>query len=412
MKRKSLIVFLLVSFVALYGLSKVTITYWQYFYETRVNAIDLLIKEFEKENPDIDVVQETFPYEAFQQRVAAAIPAGKGPEVITLYYGWLPTWKRAGYVKPLPFTPDEAAFVPLIQVAKMEGKYWGLPTAVRSLALIYNKDMFDEAGVPAAPTTWEEFVEIGQKLTIKRGPMIIRAGFGIAPQGQDHHLVREVLIRQFGGQPYSDDYCQVMYDSPEGAAALKFYTDLQLKYEIGDVDFVANYRDGFIAGDIGMIIDGSFAIGTILKGAQFKVGFAELPVLEPGGTKANFASFWMHALTPRAYESEEKLEAAVKFLKFITSERAMRLWLEVVGELPARLTLIEDPELAQDPIYGPFIRALPYSYATRFYDEIAQRRIMLDAIDRVLKEGMDPADSLKIAAAEEQKILDEYCVSK
>src|SRR5690606_20385426 len=72
-------------------------------------------------------------------------------------------------------------------------------------------------------------------------------------------------------------------------------------------------------------------------------------------------------------------------------EEAMKLWLEQVGELPARLSLADDTELAEDPVDGPFIRSLPYSHATCFVDEEGQRRVMVDAINRVLLEGTDPA---------------------
>ncbi len=395
---------------------EVTIIYWQYEYATKVAAINELIKMFEAENPGIKVIHETFPYAAFAEKVAAAVPAGTGPHIVNLYYGWLPAWKQAGYLQPLPeewFPTDEieAEFAPLVQAAKMDGKYWGLPTAVRTLALFYNVDLFEQHGISTPPETWDDFIAIAQKLTVRQGDQLVRAGFGMAPDGQDHHLVREVLIRQFGGISYSPDYRQVLYNSPEGVSALQFYTDLALVYKVGEPDFpfpgvAGYYREGFNAGLIAMIIDGSFAIGTIRKGAAFRWAVAELPKLAPEGERHNFASFWMHALTPRAQGVE--LEAAVKFLKFITSEQAMDLWLKTVGELPARLSMLNRADLLADPIYGPFMKALPYSHATFFVDEARQRQIMIDAILRVIRGGMSPAESLAIAATEEQAVLDAF----
>lgn len=394
----------------------VTIVYWQYEFATKVQAINELIALFEAQNPDIKVVHETFPYAAYVEKVAAAVSAGTGPHVVNLYYGWLPAWQRAGYLQPLPedaFPPDEieAEFAPLVKAAKLEGKYWGLPTGVRTLALFYNVDLFEEYGIGHPPETWTEFIDVAKKLTVWEGGVLKRAGFGMAPDGQDHHLVREVLIRQFGGTPYSEDYRRVTYNSPEGAAALEFYANLALVEKIGEPDFpfpgvAGYYREGFNAGLIAMIIDGSFAIGTIQKGARFRWAVAELPRLTPEGERHNFASFWMHALTPRAQGRE--LEAAIKFIKFITSEQAMELWYRKVGELPARLSLLNNPELVDSPIFGPFMRALPYSHATFFVDETAQRRIMIDAILRVIREGMPASQALAIAAEQEQAILDKY----
>src|SRR5690625_1192223 len=182
--------------------AQTTITYWQYDYATRVDAMNQLIEQFEAENPDIIVQHETFPYDAYPARVAAALAAGEGPDVVQLFYGWLPAWAPAGYVEPLPaehFDADElaATFAPLVDAAKYRGEYYGLPTAVRSLALFYNADMLAEAGYDEPPVTWDEFVEIAEALTERSGSRMTRAGFGIAPTGQDHHLVRTVLMRQF-----------------------------------------------------------------------------------------------------------------------------------------------------------------------------------------------------------------------
>ncbi len=395
---------------------EVTITYWQYDFGARVEAMSQLIAQFEAENPDIKVLQETFPYDAYQQQVAASLPAGEGADVVQLFYGWLPTWQRSGYVEPLPeqyfdTAQLDAEFVPMAQAAKWQGKYYGLPTAVRSLALFYNKDKLAEAGYDNPPATWDEFIEIAQALTVKRGPRFTQIGYGIAPNGQDHHLIREVLTRQFGTQPYSDDGTEVLYGNDAGMQAFKFYTSWVTDYEIGIPEFVpgnSGYRDGFrIQENIAMIIDGSFAIGATRDAAQFNWGVAEIPTLE-NGVKANFGSFWMNGLSPNAFKDPAKLEASAKFLEFITRPAAMQLWLDVVGELPARQALIEDPELASDPIFGPFIRSLAYATATTFVDESAQRSVIVDAVNRVILEGADVESSWMQAVEEDQALLNQF----
>lgn len=405
--------YLLTLFLSAQALGQtVTLTYWQYEFKTKVEAVNELIRRFEAQNPGIKVLHQTFPYDAYQQKVATSIPAGQGPDVVNLYYGWAPTWVKAGYLVPLPedwAKRVDESFVPMVQAAKVAGKLYGVPTAVRSLALFYNKDLFRQAGLSGPPRTWGEFLEAAKRLTVKQGNRFTQIGYGVAPDGQDHHLVREVLLRQFGGRPYSEDGRRVLYLSEAGVRALTFYTDWVRKYEIGVPGFFPGnngYRDGFIAGKIGMIVDGSFAIGTIQQGARFNWGVAELPLERPGGRKANFGSFWMHALTPLA--TGAKREAALKFLAFLTSEETQRYWLEKVGELPASKALIRDPKLSLSPVYGPFVLSLGYAKATPFVDEAAQRKVMVDAINRVLLQGMDPAQSLKMAAEEEQKILDQF----
>ncbi|WP_027882470.1 extracellular solute-binding protein [Meiothermus rufus] len=408
----------LVPLLVLFGLawaqSPVTITYWQYDFRSKVEAVNELIKRFEAANPGIRVRHETFPYDAYQQKVATAIPAGQGPDVVNLFYGWLPTWVKAGYLQPLPEDLAKVLdneFAAIAQASRVGGRLYGLPTAVRTLALFYNRDLLSAAGFRTPPKTWDEFIAIAAKLTVREGNRYTQLGYAMAPDGQDHHLVREVLVRQFGGRPYSDDGRRVLYGDAAGLRAFTFYTDWMRKHNVGILGnqfFPGNnaYRDAFIAGRVGMIIDGSFAIGTIRNGARFNWGVAELPNERAGARKVNYGSFWLHGLTPLA--TGAKREASIKFLQFLTSSETQRYWLEKVGELPARKDLIKDPQLTLDRVYGPFVISLAYAKATPFVDELGQRKVMTDAINRVLLENKDPAESWRMAAAEEQRLLDAF----
>ena len=58
--------------------AQTTITYWQYDFAVRVEAMNRLIEMFQAENPDVRVVHETFPYDGYPQQVAASLPAGQG----------------------------------------------------------------------------------------------------------------------------------------------------------------------------------------------------------------------------------------------------------------------------------------------------------------------------------------------
>ena len=397
------------------GQQPVTITYWQYYFESKAKTMDGLIKQFESRNPTIHVVQETFPYDTYNQKVASAVPAGQGPDVVNLFYGWVPLYVGSGYLQPLPAdafpaTDIEREFIPMVKAVKFDGKYWALPTAVRTLALFYNKEMFRQAGLTRPPLTWDEFVADAQALT-QRDPngRVTLEGFGISPNGQDHQLIREVLFRQWGAAPYSGDGRKVTYNTAQGAEALRWYTDLVTKDKVGVIDFFPGgngYRDAFMAGKAGMIVDGSFAIGAIRAAAKFDWGTAVLPRRTLGGTPSNFGSFWVNGITKNA--TGPRLAAAEAFLKFLTSPDIETLWLTQVGEIPSAKALASDPKLAQDPIFGPFIASLPYAHATFFIDETAQRTVLLDAINEVVLNHTDPKAALDAAAAKEQKILDDF----
>ena len=95
-------------------------------------------------------------------------------------------------------------------------------------------------------------------------------------------------------------------------------------------------------------------------------------------------------------------------LAFVTTPEAMQLWLETVGELPARKEAAETEKNLNNPIYGPFLKALSYSHATVFVDEMAQRQVALDMLNRVLLQNQDAKAALAEAAKAEQPILDRF----
>jgi multiple sugar transport system substrate-binding protein len=388
----------------------VEIEYWQYTYKARVEAIDKLIANFEKANPDITVKHTSFPYADYRKKVSIAISSGDGPDLVQLYYGWLNDYRDGGLIQPLPkdtFPHDEieSNFFKMVSSMKVDGDYWGLPTAVRSLALFYNNDLFSEAGLSGPPETLDQMVEYAKKLTkTDSAGNYIQVGFAVDTDGQDHHFWREVLIRHFGGQPYSNDGQKVTYNTDAGAEALKYLTDFEKTHKTGSNGFMNRGQDAFAAGKAGMVLDGSFRISKFNKTDGLNFSISELP--GHNGTRYNFSSFWANALSTKA--KGKKKEAAAKFLKYLTSEEAMQVWLDTVGELPAKPSVALVDANKGHPQYGPFIRGLDYATATTFISEKPQRQSVIDSYDMVVLQGMSPEDALAKVAKKEQELLDDF----
>lgn len=399
----------------------IEIEYWQYNFGARIDAMNMLIEQFEAENPDVHVVHNSdIPYDNFRDEIAASAPAGVGPDVVSLFYGWIPAFVDAGYLIPLPEEdfPDEwieSYFSPMVAESKFEGEYWAIPTAVRSLALFWNKDLFEAAGLDpeVPPATLEEFVDMAIATTQYDGSgtdilNILVEGHAPGFPAQDHHWFREVLIRQYGGVPYSEDNKTVMWNSEEGCEAFKWLAAFETEYKTGSNDLFTDVTQAFINGQSALHVDGSFRIGSITSGnPELNYGVAELPV-GPNGENHTFGSYWTHGLTQRAASDPARLEASARFLKFITTAEAGLLWVDIVGELPAQLEAASDPAILEDPILGPFSAGLEYAHATFFVDETIQRQVLIDAFDQVRLTGMDPCEALNEAAATEQELLDEF----
>lgn len=401
------------SFAALAGsvAHAVEIEYWQYFFDARVSAMEQLIENFQEANPDITVKMTHFPYADYRTKVAAAIPAGEGPDVVQLFYGWLNDYVEAELIQPLPADVFPASkideeFFPMVQAMKEGDQYWALPTAVRSLALFYNERLLEEAGVEP-PTTLDEMMAAAAAMTKRDGAgNITQVGMTAGMTAQDHHWWREGLVRQMGGEPYTDDYKTVNYNTDAGLEALEFYANMFMGDEpVTAIGFMDEPQAAFKAGRAGMHIDGSFRIGALADIRGLKWGVTELPA-NAEGERSNYSSYWVNAITTKA--DGEKYDAAVKFMDYVTSDDAMQIWLDVVGELPAKPSVGMTDDNANDPVFGPFIRGLEYAHTTKFADESGQRQLMVEMVERMQLQGMSAADSLAVAAEAEQKLLDEY----
>jgi multiple sugar transport system substrate-binding protein len=331
--------------------------------------------------------------------------------VVNLYYGWLPLWVKSGYLLELPESAFSTAhlaktFYPFVaQSVSFGGKNYSVPTAVRTLALIYNKRLFREAGLDpnVPPRTLDELLADAKKLSkYDAQGNLVQSGLLMQPSGQGHVWIREVLFRQFGATPYSADGRRVTYNSPAGIKAFQWYTDRITKDKVGYPNFSTDDPTAFTAQKAAMNIDGSFRIATLNAVKNLEWGAAELPTYK--GIKSNFASFWTNAIVSGV--SGAKLDAAVKFLAFLTSPEVQDQWLKKVGELPATPSLSD--RYQNDPVISVFLKGLTYAHATSYVDEAGQRAILDDAVDEVNLKKADPAAVLGAAAAKEQKLIDDF----
>jgi multiple sugar transport system substrate-binding protein len=391
----------------------IEIEYWQYHFDSKVKLVDELIKEFEDENPGIKVKHTTFPYDQFNERVAAQVPAGRGPDVINLFYGWVPRYVDSGYLQPLPqdaFPHDEieSEFFPMVESVKLDGEYWTIPTAVRTIALFYNKDLFEEAGLDpeSPPTTWDELVDYSLKLTKRdSNNRLTQAGMAWEPSQQGHHWFRDALLYQAGGEGLSEDRKTIQWDnSPAGLEAFKYWLDFVTTHKVGERNFYTDDVTAFKTGHAAMNIDGSFRIGTLQADApDLNYAIAPLPTK---GDKATQASFWSNGITSEV--KGKKLDASVKFIQFLTSDEVMERWLEEIGELPAKESVALQDKYLEHELYGAFIEQLPDANAHFFVDESRERDLVIQAVDRVLLQNVSPEEAFEELVESTQALFDEY----
>jgi len=332
---------------------------------------------------------------------------------MNLYYGWVPKYVKSGILQELPtdvFSNEiiDKEFAPMVQVNKIDGKYYTVPTAVRTLSLFWNKDIFKDNGLDpeTPPETLDEMLEMAKKTTKRENGELIIEGMTFQPSGQLHAWFRPVLLKQFGQEPMDAGNKKVLWNASEaGYKAFEYFTDLAKKHKVGENNFYTDDVTAFMSGKAAMHVDGSYRLGTLAANAKdLNYGVAPLP--SHNGVQTSFASFWTNGITKNA--TGEKLEAAKKFLQFLTSEEVMKRWTKEIGEIGAKVAIANDEELLQNERLRPFIEQLPESTSYFYVDESADRKALIDAIDKVLLNDVDPRIALDEAVKEVQGLLDEY----
>ncbi|MCY3021368.1 MAG: extracellular solute-binding protein [Planctomycetota bacterium] len=191
------------------------------------------IELFCKLNPQYDLRLD--PTNTGMEKVIVQSIAAVGPDLFDCYDGF----QLSGYVKSgiawditeelrkeIDYDKDvwAAAFPNFV----LDGRAYGFPTNVSANAIWYNKDLFDACGLPypTGPWTWEQFIPIAQKLTVREGGRIKH--FGLLC---DWWNWRQFVL-QWGGDVYNEDGTRCILDTPEAIAGIQFLHDLMYKYNV------------------------------------------------------------------------------------------------------------------------------------------------------------------------------------
>lgn len=237
----------------------------------------------------------------------------------------------------------------LISAFQWNGSTYGLPKDFSTLAMIYDQQAFTGAGIAAPPATWEELRAAAQTLLDATGAPPICIPSDIARQLAFHYAA--------GGSVFSEDGASIVFDSPEGAAALEFYYGL---YRDGlattPADAGAQWPGDALAKGLAVIVfEGNWIFPFLQENApDLQFGIAELPSGPVAkSTLAFTVSFSAYADTPAP-------EAAWTVISYLTGAEGMGKWTSLGLAMPARVGLSEAWS-AQFPEREPFLAGGEYA---------------------------------------------------
>jgi multiple sugar transport system substrate-binding protein len=186
--------------------------------------------------------------------LSTAFASGEGPDIFLISPGDFLRYYNGGVLHDLTphITPEAQADFPegVIASRKVDGKIYGVPMEVEPMAFYYSVKAFEDAGLNEndVPTTWDEMLELGQRLTTAdRYGML----FHTEP-GYYQNFTWYPFMWQGGGE-FQTPEGKSAFDSPAVVAALKFWQDAinsgaaPRQVNGGGFDIVANLGAGYCA---------------------------------------------------------------------------------------------------------------------------------------------------------------------
>lgn len=368
-------------------------------------AYQTLVDSFEQAHPDIDVELIHIPGQAdYRKRLAADLTAGAPADVVLINYRRYAAFAHLGALTPLDdyladskliakenFYPE--AFDPFL----WQGQLMCIPQNLSSLVVYYNRDLFNEAGVPlpADDWTWDDFLSAAQSLTMDTNADGVTDQFGV---GLEPSLIRFApFVWQAGGEVVDDpvEPQSLMLDTDEAFDAADFFFDLQRKHHVvpnAEEEASEDSESRFLNGRTAMFFNSRRGVPTYRESANFDWDVAALP---RGKTQAGI----LHADGYCLPSASKNKDAAWVFIEYANSAEGQTIVAASGRTVPSLIAVANSPAFLdpnQKPANSrvfletiPFLRALPVHPNWAEIEEIAG-----EELERAFYGDADPYEAL------------------
>ncbi|MGW1182477.1 ABC transporter substrate-binding protein [Streptomyces drozdowiczii] len=252
----------------------------------------------------VTIEQQSVPAAQVMTKALRMASSKSLPDVLQLDASEMPTFAEAGGLIPLNELGLTTKDIPegIVDFGSYEGTYYGAARTVNTLALFYNKDTLDKAGLKV-PTTWAEMRETAKKLTHGR-----QYGLALSAGGAEDGVF------QFTPFMWSNGGDEKKLDSPEVAGALDYWKSLLKDGSLSKstVNWTqADVNDQFMAGNAAMMINGPWQVETLNSKKGLNWGIAEIPVPKAGDDSVGPLGGGVLTVPNTGDEEREKMSAKI-----------------------------------------------------------------------------------------------------
>lgn len=290
----------------------------------------------------VKIEQQSVPAAQVMTKALRMASSKSLPDVLQLDASEMPTFAEAGGLIPLKDLGLTTKDIPegIVNFGSYDGTYYGAARTVNTLALFYNKDTLDQAGLKV-PTTWAEMQATAKKLTQGK-----RYGLALSAGGAEDGVF------QFTPFMWSNGGDETKLDTPQVAEALDYWKSLLKDGSLSKstVNWTqADVNDQFMAGNAAMMINGPWQVETLNSKKGLNWGIAQIPVPEAGDDSVGPLGGGVLTVPNTGDSEREKMSA--KIIGCMSSEQeqityAINSWMVPANEKAAAVWRTKAPELA------------------------------------------------------------------
>lgn len=352
------------------------VSVWHYWDGVNADTFDAMVKEFNESHPNIKVSTTAVPNADYLTKLRASATSDTLPDISIGDLVWVPQIaemeKSADLSKVLSAELLTDINPALISFGQIGEKQVSVPVSANNLAYMYNRTLFEEAGLnpDAPPATWEELKETGRTILEKTG----KPGYDLLTEAGDNGEGLtwnfQVNLWQAGGEFLNQDNSAAAFNTPEGKKAAQFWVDL-IK---SGVSPYASWGE-FEKGQGGSAQEGSWMVGIWAADPPFEFDVAQLPVPEDGKQATNLGG--EHAIV--FDNSPEKVKAAGEFISWFLEDSQVTKWNQTTGFIPVKTSVAQSDEYRKwieenEPRLMPYVEQMEFAHArpnTPLYPQIS-----------------------------------------
>jgi arabinogalactan oligomer / maltooligosaccharide transport system substrate-binding protein len=322
------------------------IVVWHAYRGDEKTAFEKVVAQYNQDRAGKGIKATTLavPYDAFADKITAAVPRGKGPDVFVYAQDRLGGWVEAGNtIEPIDFYLDDATkakFLPsTMEAMTYQGQIFGLPLNYKVITMIYNKKL-----VTTPPKTSGELVKLAQSLTDASS-----GRYGLA-YWYSNFYYHAPLMNAFGGGVFDAKGAPAI-NSPQNVRSLDYLLGWVTRDKILPAEpSTALVTSLFNGGQAAIVFSGPWFLGEIAAGIDF--GLALLPTIDEAGGAPMRP--WMTVEGVYIAAPSQQKTAAFDFVKYVTDLPAAKVLAVEGRQTPALTAVYDDPQIANDPILKVF----------------------------------------------------------